>query len=135
MGWRGGYDAFGVVVKRRVVETVEEVDRLALRHPEGPRVVLLEAQQPRGAEQRFEEEPRKCDPGSRHEHHRSAADSGETALEAASSKPTGDDARGRQNQQRHHDPDSAERDADYEQRRPQHAERGQADEVPEPREP
>ena len=72
IGCRGGY---GRVRSRRedmLVEAVEEVDRVALRHPERPGVVLLEALQPRDPEEGLEEEAGERDPYGRHEHDRRA---------------------------------------------------------------
>ena len=115
-----------------LVETVEEVDRLALRHPERPGVVLLQAVQSGSAEQRLEEEARERDARCRDEQHRSPADSRESTLEARSPTPAGYHADSTENDQRHRDLDPAERDPRDEKRRPEDAERGEADQVPEP---
>ena len=109
------------------VQAVEEEDRHALRHPEGPGVVLLQAQQPRRPEQRLEEQPRERDarrptragsecrrlerPCSR----RRPRSRPETTPAAA--RTTSDTTI----------PTPPNGTPDYEQRRPQHAERGQAE--------
>ena len=121
-----------------LVETAEVVDRLRLRHPEGPRVERLQALQARRAEERLEQETHQGDPRRRHEQGGgrpllpARAPPGRARPSQAHSGRAGDR---RPEEQREEDRPSSERDAHHEELRPDDPERGDTDQVAEAGQP
>jgi hypothetical protein len=126
-------------VRRRgeevLVEPVEEVDRLALRNPERPGVVCLQALYPRRPKQRLEKDSRERNARRRHEHRPGRGGAPRPVMDGHATVSRQSGAGHGERDERDDDRRPVERDTDDEKRGPQHSERGQTDQVPEPDEP
>ena len=120
-----------------LVEPAEEVDRLRLRHPEGPRVECLQALEAGRAEERLEQEADQSDArrGDEQGCGRGCPEPGEAAGTGAAEADAHQAGRHGPAHEREDDAPPSERDTEDEELRPQSPEGRHAEQVPEAAEP